>query len=505
MVLQRLVELETEVSHLVQSDRYQAAKAELIACVLESSRRIQGIRPPRRSAEEVGEAPLEPGAYLRQLKEFERARGRDLYFPYLSSGMGQGPYVELEDGSVKLDLITGIGVNFFGHTHPELLSERVDSIASDVMQSNLQPGVEARDFLQALLARVGPKSRLAHGWTLCSGTMVNEAALKIIRQKQAPATRVLAFQNCFAGRSTALQEITDNPSYRVGQPTYGEVDYLPFYDPAQGLQASILATLQKMRAVCAEFSGQIAGLLIELVQGEGGFLFAPRDYYVRVFEEAKAQGLAIWVDEVQTFGRTGELFAYQTLGLSEWVDVVTVGKLLQACAVLYTPEYNPKPGLLAGTYLGSTAAMRVGRRILELLEEEGFLGPAGKIQKRSAAFVSRLQELASGTCRGLIQEVRALGGMIAFQPGSGQLAEVQAVLNRLFELGLVAFYCGRGPYLIRLLPPFGVLTERHLDEVFVRIEQALLEVLSPPSLVFSTAPVSHAALQGSSRQESALT
>ena len=84
--------------------------------------------------------------------------------------------------------------------------------------------------------------------------------------------------------------------------------------------------------------------MIELVQGEGGFQFAPREFYVAAFEEAKKAGLAIWVDEVQTFGRTGELFAFQKFSLHEWVDVVTIGKLLQACMVLYTADYNPEAG-----------------------------------------------------------------------------------------------------------------------------------------------------------------
>jgi 4-aminobutyrate aminotransferase-like enzyme len=273
-----------------------------------------------------------------------------------------------------------------------------------------------------------------------------------------------------------MQEITDNPGYRQGQPVYGEVHYLPFYDSKQGLQASIQATLNQMKEFLTRYPDKFAGLMLELIQGEGGFQYAPREYYVRVFEEAKKAGLAIWVDEIQSFGRTGELFAYQKFGLNELVDVVTVGKMLQACLVLFTDEFNPKPGLVAGTFSGSTAALRTARRVLELLDEEKFLGKDGKIEKLSARFVQRLEQMASGSCKGSILEVRAIGGMIAFAPFQGKMDEVKAVLMKLFDLGVVAFYCGHGPYLVRLLPPLGAMSEKDVDQVCAIIETALQEV-----------------------------
>ena len=75
---------------------------------------------------------------------------------------------------------------------------------------------------------------LQRGAVQATRTMANELALKMIRQKRAPATKILAFQDSFHGRSTAMQELTDNPGYRQGQPVYGEVEYLTFYDHASG-------------------------------------------------------------------------------------------------------------------------------------------------------------------------------------------------------------------------------------------------------------------------------
>ncbi|OFZ20167.1 MAG: hypothetical protein A2X94_09685 [Bdellovibrionales bacterium GWB1_55_8] len=448
-------EFHTEAQCLARSEKFLAAKKELIRSLEESSAKIRGVRPA--SGTEGARQ-----AYSELITRYVSERGRELYFPFLGSGIGSGPYVELMDGSVKMDLITGIGINFFGHSNPEMISEMIDGIAADPMQGNLQPGVEAHEFSEALLSRLGGGSRLRYVWPMCSGTMVNEVALKIIRQKRAPATRVFAFEDCFAGRSTAMQELTDNPKYREGQPVYGEVFHLPFYSKTAGLERSLTLSLGRMREEIKRYPNRYAALMIELVQGEGGFNFAPREFYVALFEEAKRAGIAVWVDEIQTFGRTGELFAYQKFNLNEWVDVVTVGKMLQACAVIFSEEYNPKPGLVAGTFTGSTAALRTARKTLELLSD-GYFGADGKIERLSSRFVRNLNALADGECKGMISDVRAIGGMIAFSPFSGTMDEVKSSLLRFFDNGVIAFQCGHGPYSVRLLPPLGAMTDADVD------------------------------------------
>ena len=294
------LEFTTEANSLRSSLPFQTQKKLLLETILAASSKLKGVKP----------SPSDPTAresYQNLIQEFTKQRGRDLYYPFLGSGLGSGPLVELEDGSVKYDMITGIGVHFFGHSHPLLMGEMIQGLPADIMQGNLEPGTEMKDLLGALLSRVGKGSRLSHGWIMCSGTMVNEIALKMIRQKRTPATKVFAFKDCFAGRSTTMQEITDNPGYRQGQPVYGEVHYLPFYDGKLGLEQSIEATLTVMKEGLVRYPEKFATLMIELVQGEGGFKYAPREFYVRVFEEAKKANLAIWVDEIQTFGRTGEL------------------------------------------------------------------------------------------------------------------------------------------------------------------------------------------------------
>lgn len=451
---------------LLSSPAYQTAKKSFLDTVMEGAKKTRQIRGAT--------SPTIRDAYLRAVEAFSNRKGRGPYFQYLSSGIGSGPFVELLDGSVKLDLITGIGVNFFGHGHPAFIDEILDGVTSDVLQGNLQPGVEADELLEAVLSQVGKKSRLKHGFIFNSGTMANENALKIIRQKKAPASRIFAFSDCFAGRSTTMAEITDNPSYRVGQPTYGEVTYLPFYDPTLGLEKSIEKTTARLTEALSQNPDKYAAIMIELVQGEGGIRWAPREWYVAVFETAKKAGLAIWVDEIQTFGRLESLFAYQHFDLEEYVDVVTMGKLLQACMMLFSEEYNPKPGLVAGTFSASFAALRTGRRTIEMLTQGDYYGPRGKIATLSKHFQNGIEKLAAGSCKGLIGEVRVIGGMIGFGVLGQNLEDTKKFLMRLFDEGVVAFYAGHDPYIVRCLPPFGAMEKNEIDLALSVIEKTLL-------------------------------
>ena len=448
-----------------QSPEFIQAKQNLLEVIQKHTQDLNGVRPPT--------SPELHSTYVASIKQFAKNKGRDQFFNYLASGIGNGPYVQLLDGSVKIDLITGIGINFFGHSYPPFMDEMADGLSSDVMQGNLQPGFESLEVVEEILKHVGTQSRLKHGWLFGSGTMSNETALKIIRQKKFPATRIFAFSDCFAGRSTAMQEITDNPGYRQGQPTYGEVTYLPFFDPEKSLDQNVNNVIEKIKAETDAHPETYAGLMIELIQGEGGIRYAPRDFYVRIFEAAKKANLAIWADEIQTFGRTTELFAYQTFGLEQYMDVVTVGKLLHACMTLYTDEFNPKPGLVAGTFTGSVSSLRCARKTLEILTEGGYYGKDGKIAKLSHAFVKNLETMKSGSCAGKIGEIRAIGGMIGFAVLSSSLADTKLVLMKLFDAGVVAFYAGHDPYIIRILPPFGVMTEKQIDEACAIIETVL--------------------------------
>jgi len=105
------------------------------------------------------------------------------------------------------------------------------ALSDVVQQGNLQPNVEYLEYSERLAALARKNSRMKYAWLATCGTMANENALKICRQKKTGARMILTFKNAFAGRSTMMTEITDNPSFKVGIPDYNEVLRLPFYDP----------------------------------------------------------------------------------------------------------------------------------------------------------------------------------------------------------------------------------------------------------------------------------
>jgi 4-aminobutyrate aminotransferase-like enzyme len=423
-------------------------------------------------AEENNERALAPRAAERSLKEVARLRGRPLLFPALLGGGGRGARVRLADGTTKLDFIGGIGVYGFGHGDPDLLETAVTAAAADtVFQGHLLPGGEYVRLSRALLRHAGP--RIKHAWLSVSGAIANENALKMIFQKHAPADHVVVFERGFSGRTLTLAELTDKPAFRQGLPLRGNVLHVPFYDPKDP-EGSTTRSVAALDAHLRRYPGRIAGMLFELVQGEGGFNGAPREYFIALMERCPEAAIAVWVDEVQTFARTGELYAFRTFALEEWVDVVTVGKMLQGSAVLFTKAYNPKPGLVAGTYAGSTVGMAVGARIIERLEEDGYLGAEGRlsvlgrrVERRFEALRKRLPRAVGGRS--------GIGAMQAFVPFDGSAEVVSALLRAAFEAGLMAFSAGASPTKIRLLLPVNV-TDEELESGFTILEKAMRQV-----------------------------
>jgi 4-aminobutyrate aminotransferase-like enzyme len=399
-------------------------------------------------------------------------RGRPLHYAYVGTGAGRGPFVELEDGSIKLDLINGIGIHLMGHSHPRVMQAAVRGALSDIVtQGNLQPNKEYQQFTEKLVGLASKNSRLKYAWLSTCGTMANENALKISRQKNSPARMVMSFANAFAGRSTMMAEVTDNPAYKMGLPNYNEVLRVPFYDkrdPKSGEKA-----LAAIKEHVAKHEKNISAFGFEPMLGEGGYQAAPREFFVPMLEFCKEKGIAIWADEVQTFTRTGELFAFETLGLGQYIDICTIAKTAQVGATLYTEEYNPKPGLIAGTFSGSSTSLSVGIEILDMLQE-GFLGKNGRIQQIHNRFMKKLNDLNETTCKGKVQDAGGMGLMIAFTPFDGKKEQVDALSKKLFNNGLIGFTCGKDPVRIRFLVP-AIIQDEEIDLAIKIVEKTILE------------------------------
>ncbi len=408
------------------------------------------------------------------LEDYGDNRGRGFIFDNLSTGRGHGPFTEHQDGSVKFDLINGIGINLLGHSHPVYIKSCLEAATYDtLMCGNLQPYGPSKELTKSITDAVDD-SRLKHFWFAGSGSFANDLALKLLWQKQSPKYGLIAFNNAFAGRSVATQDITTNPAYREGMPRNLNVSYAPHYDQ-NNPDGALQNTLDALDKIWNENPDSFCAIMMEIIQGEGGFVFGTKEYYQGVFDWAKSKGIYIWIDEVQSFGRTHELFAFQTFGLQEYVDIVTIAKTLQVGGLLYTEELNPKPGLIAGTFNGSIPSIIAGSKVVKFLTEGNFYGQNGRIKQIEETFIGKLQDLMAGSCKGKIKYAGGIGTMIAFEVGNSDKEDTWKFIRKLFENGIVAFSAGRGPVRVRFLLPIS-LKDEHIDEIFQILEKTVHEV-----------------------------
>ena len=435
--------------------RIAKAKALLNAAIAEHA-------PPPRVAPPD---PAQNDTHQALIRRLTATRGGPPIWPYLSTGIGNGPYVELTDGSVKLDFIGGIGVHGGGHSHPDIVSAAVDAAIDDtVMQGNLQqhpPSITFAEKLIALASATG--APLDRGLIATSGAMANENALKIALHKRHPADRVLAFENAFAGRSLAMAALTDRGNYRSGLPITIDVDYLPFRDHAAD-DFGMTRTMRYLDRLLDRHADRYAAFWAEPIAGEGGYYAGGGVFFRTICDRLREANIPIIFDEVQSFGRTDRAFAFQHYGLDEFADIVTVGKITQACATLWGESFQPNAPILSQTFTGSTAAIAAGITMLDGLAADCF-GDDGRNQRRHEYFTKRLSELA-GRHPGRITGPFGVGMMIAFTPDDGSMDAAKSLLKRLYDAGLLAFICGGGgdrPARIRFLPPPLITTEAHID------------------------------------------
>ena len=407
-------------------------------------------------------------SYEEILNAFHSFRGGKLYFPYLGSGWGQGPFVELLDGSIKYDMISGIGPHFWGHSYPPLMEIALEAALNDtIMQGHLQQNKEAFLLSQLLVQASG----LDHCFLSSSGAMANENALKIIFQNKFPAHRILTFEKCFMGRTLALSQITDKPTFREGLPIQLAVDYVPFYhaeDPIESTRQALNVLQQHLK----RYPHQHAVMCFELIQGEAGFNTGTTDFFVAIMRVLKDHGIAILIDEIQTFGRTPELFAYQYFNLEEYVDVVTIGKLSQVCATLFRSHLKPKVGLLSQTFTSSTVALQTSYWIINNLLADHFYGNEGKLIRLHARFEEHFKRLEAKWPH-LIRGPYGIGAMVIFTPLGGEDQRVAQFIQDLFQAGIISFSAGNSPTRVRFLIPGGVMTLEDVDSVMQIVEKVL--------------------------------
>jgi 4-aminobutyrate aminotransferase/(S)-3-amino-2-methylpropionate transaminase len=395
--------------------------------------------------------------------------------PRLVVAHADGARVTDVDGRSYLDFAGGIGCQNTGHR----FSAVVDAIKAQAdaylhqcfMVGVYEPYVEVCRRLAELSPCQGEQQKSI---LLNSGAEANENAVKIARAATGrPA--VIVFDNAFHGRTLLTMTMTAKVKpYKAGfGPFAPEVYRAPVPYPYRGVSSDdAIAGLRRLFKTEVD-PASVACVVLEPVQGEGGFMEMPPDYPARLLEICREHGILFVDDEVQSgVGRTGKMWAIEHYAGVEpdlLVSGKSIGGGLPLAAVTGPAELMDAvgPGGLGGTFGGNPLSCAAAAAVLDAVAEPAFLAEAEAL---GAAMRGRLVELAARHPE--IGEVRGLGPMLALELVDRSPDRAKAIVDAAFERGLLLLSCGIDGNVIRLLAPLTV-GEDELAEGLRIVEESL--------------------------------
>lgn len=387
---------------------------------------------------------------------------------YIESG--KGALLFDVEGREYIDFAGGIAVMNVGHSHPKVVAaiqEQAEKLThSCFMVLPYEPALILAKQLAAAAPGDFPKSTAFFN----SGAEAVENAVKIARY-QSKKTGIIVFDNAFHGRTQLAMTLTSKVKpYKFGfGPFAPEVYRMPF---AYCYRCPFHLDYPNCDIVCADYLNEFfithaapettAAVLVEPVQGEGGFITPPPEYFSKLAKICKENDILFIADEIQSgMGRTGKMFAIQHWNVDP--DLITVAKSLAAgmplAAVVGKKEImdSVHPWGLGGTYGGNPVACRAGLAVMEIFEEEDLLERAevlgDKVHERLTAWQNRFE---------IIGDVRGLGPMLALELVKDRETkepaadEAKAIVQFCLDKGLIVLSCGTLGNVIRLLMPLNI-------------------------------------------------
>ncbi len=364
---------------------------------------------------------------------------------------GQGCYLFDADGNKILDMFPGWAVSGIGHCHPKVV-EAVRRQAGELLHIDNTFYSEPQGKLAKLLSEraFGGKCFFAN-----SGAEANEAALKLARlYTPREKYKFITAEGSFHGRTFATMAATAQPKHHEGLlPLLPGFVYVPFND---------------ITALESAFSDEVAAVLIEPIQGEGGINLATEQYLQTIRRLCDQNGAVMILDEVTTgIGRTGKWFAYQHFDVVP--DIITMAKALGGGVAIGAMMANEQiaaalvPGKHATTFGGNALACAAGIAVIEAIEEDNLLENAGELGKYTKDKLEQLKQKHY-----IIDHVRGIGLMIGVQlTGSGS-----AIVDKCLEKGL-RINCTHDTVL-RLMPAM-ITTTDQIDQAVEILDAVLSE------------------------------
>ncbi|MEG1617117.1 MAG: aminotransferase class III-fold pyridoxal phosphate-dependent enzyme [Bacteroidales bacterium] len=359
---------------------------------------------------------------------------------------GKGCHVYDAAGTEYLDLYGGHAVISVGHGHPHYLQALADQAQKLVFYSNsIQNPLQQK--LADKLGKISGYDDYAL-FLINSGAEANENALKLA-SFHTGKKKVIAFNKAFHGRTSAAVNITDNPSIVSPINDTFPVSFLPMND------------IDAVRGELAK--GDVCAVVIEGITGVGGIQIPQEQFLRDLREETTKHGVVLILDEIQSgYGRSGKFFAHQYAGIKP--DLITCAKGIANgfpfAAVLISPLFTPKYGLLGTTFGGNHLGCAAAIAVLDIIEQENLVENAAKV----GGYL--IEQLKAMNIPG-IKEIRGKGLMIGIE-FKESAKEIRTKL--LFEQKV--FTGAAGTTVIRLLPPL-TLTIEEADEFLNRFKKVL--------------------------------
>jgi acetylornithine/N-succinyldiaminopimelate aminotransferase len=372
---------------------------------------------------------------------------------------GKGCEVFDTEGRRYLDLCAGVAVSALGHAHPRLTAAIAEQAGRLLHASNYFYNAENCRLADELCQKLG----FDRAFFCNSGAEANEAMLKLARRHffnkgQKDRYRVIAFHQSFHGRTMGAVTLTGNPKYHEG-----------FGPPLEGVTHVAYGDIGAVRAAMGP---DVAGILVEPIQGEGGVNTPPPGFLVELRKIADEHGALLLIDEVQTgMGRTGRWLGSDHEGVKG--DAIALAKGLAGGfpigALLIREELNGAltPGTHGSTFGGNALASAAARTVLAVLEQDRLIQAAAE---NGAYLGRRLAELSAKHPRSTAGE-RGLGLLRGIILAAG--IDTRTILNATRERGVLLTIAGAN--VLRFSPPL-IVTQAELDEGVSLVDAALTDL-----------------------------
>jgi diaminobutyrate-2-oxoglutarate transaminase len=397
---------------------------------------------------------------LKIIKEQEEYETSALNYPkYFKIAIDKalGSTVIDVDGNVYIDMVTGISVVNLGHNNP-YIRRAVEDQLSKIWHSLEVPTEIRVNFSKKLLSTLGFKAKLLFTTT---GADAVEAAVKIARWITGKKT-IITFEGSYHGITAATVGLTGANRYknftqffddRVAKFPYP----YPYRCPFKDCLNEILNLIDYALSNPGYLGDDVAGILVEPIQGEGGYVVPPKGFLKGLREIADKYSIPLIVDEVQTgVGRTGKMWAYQWENIEPDIVCISkaIGEGIPVSMVAYRQDYDKLPiGFHLGTYRGNPLGLAAGLAALEFIEKYDILS---RVQRLGNKIVKELSTVNNSH----VGDIRGLGFMIGIElvkDGKNPWSEgTKKVIEEALKRGLLVYKAGRWDNVIRLMPPLTI-------------------------------------------------